>query len=27
MEDIHARYTVADLQTVLRYLNDIKDVR
>lgn len=27
MDDVHARYSVADLQTVLRYLNDIKDVR
>jgi len=27
MDDVHARYSVADLRTVLRYLNDIKDVR
>jgi DNA-binding MarR family transcriptional regulator len=27
MEDVHAGYTVAELKTVLRYLNDIKDVR
>jgi DNA-binding MarR family transcriptional regulator len=27
MDKVHARYTVADLQTVLRYLNEIKDVR
>jgi DNA-binding MarR family transcriptional regulator len=27
MEDVHAGYSVADLKTVLRYLNDIKEVR
>jgi DNA-binding MarR family transcriptional regulator len=27
MEDVHAGYTVAELQTVLRYLSEIKDVR
>jgi DNA-binding MarR family transcriptional regulator len=27
MEEVHAGYSVADLQTVLRYLGDIKDVR
>jgi DNA-binding MarR family transcriptional regulator len=27
MEDVHAGYSVADLKTVLRYLNDIKGVR
>ncbi len=27
MGDVHARYSVAELQTVLRYLDDIKQVR
>jgi DNA-binding MarR family transcriptional regulator len=27
MEDVHAGYAVAELQTVLRYLNEIKNVR
>jgi DNA-binding MarR family transcriptional regulator len=27
MEEVHAGYTVAELRTVLRYLNEIKDVR
>ena len=27
MEEAHAAFTVAELQTVLRYLNEIKDVR
>jgi DNA-binding MarR family transcriptional regulator len=27
MEDVHTGYTVADLRTVLRYLNDIKNAR
>jgi DNA-binding MarR family transcriptional regulator len=27
MDDVHAGFTVAELQTVLRYLNEIKDVR
>jgi DNA-binding MarR family transcriptional regulator len=27
MEDVHAGYTVAELQTVLRYLSEIKNVR
>ena len=27
MEDVHARFTVADLKTVIRYLDAIKDVR
>jgi DNA-binding MarR family transcriptional regulator len=27
METVHAGYTAAELQTVLRYLNDIKEVR
>ncbi len=27
MDDVHAGYTAADLQTVLRYLNDVKNVR
>jgi DNA-binding MarR family transcriptional regulator len=27
MEEVHAGYSVADLQTVLRYLSDIKEVR
>ena len=27
MEGVHAGYTVAELQTVLRYLNEIKNVR
>jgi len=27
MEDVHARYTVAELRTVLRYLSEIKTVR
>ncbi|MGA8247584.1 MAG: MarR family transcriptional regulator [Nocardioides sp.] len=26
MDRVHARYTVAELQTVLRYLNEIKDL-
>lgn len=27
MDDVHARFTVAELQTVLRYLTAVKDVR
>jgi hypothetical protein len=27
MEAVHARFSVADLQTVLRYLGEIKNVR
>lgn len=27
MEDVHAGFTVAELETVLRYLREIKDVR
>ena len=27
MDQLHGRYTVAELQTVLRYLSEVKDVR
>jgi hypothetical protein len=27
MDEVHAGYTVAELQTVLRYLNQVKNVR
>ena len=27
MEEVHAGFTVADLKTVIRYLDAIKDVR
>jgi flagellin-specific chaperone FliS len=27
LDQVNARYTVAELQTVIRYLNEIQDVR